>query len=76
MQANIDTQAISIWLDHGDIKRLAADYMITERQAHNILKGKSKNYRFLELLIQQAERNMNLAKRTEELRKNLNLLQK
>lgn len=66
--------AVTQWLDRGDIKRLALKENITPRQAQNIIKGKSKNYSFTERLIQQAERNMTLAQRTQQLRNNLTLI--
>ncbi|MFZ2905299.1 MAG: hypothetical protein WAZ98_03750 [Cyclobacteriaceae bacterium] len=69
-------ETILRWLDRGDIKKLALKAMISERQAHNIIKGKSKNYSFIERMVEQAEHNMRLAQRTQILQNNLYLIQK
>jgi hypothetical protein len=57
------------------LKKLAASEHITYRQARNIIKGESKNFNFLERVIQRAEENMRLAERTQILRNNLYLIQ-
>lgn len=67
-------ETILRWLDHGDVKRLAKSEAISERQAHNIIKGKSKNYAFIERLVETAEHNMHLAERTQKLKNNLYLI--
>lgn len=72
---NIDMEAIIRWIDRGEIKRTAIDVGITTRQAQNIITGKSKNFYFIEQLVQKAEANMRLAERTQQLRNNLTLIQ-
>ncbi len=73
-QPTIDMNTILMWLDRGDVKRLAEKECISERQAHNIIKGKSKNYSFIERLVEKAEHNMRLAQRTQILQNNLYLI--
>ena len=62
------------WLNKGDIKRLSDQHCITTRQARNIIKGKSRNYSFIDKLVTEAENNMRLAQRTNQLRQNLTLI--
>lgn len=72
----LDMQAVLRWLNKGDVKRLAQKHCISTRQAHNIIKGKSRNYTFIEKLVAEAENNMRLAQRTNQLRQNLTLINK
>lgn len=70
----IDYPTLRHWLDAADIHTVAQQYGITYRQAINIAKGKSKNFQFMRLLVERAEQNMQLAQRTQQLRKHLNLI--
>ena len=70
----IDVKAIMQWLDKGDVKRLASEEGISERQASNVIAGKCRNYKFLSRLADEAEHNMRLATRTQVLRNNLTLI--
>lgn len=72
--SNIEMKALKRWLDKGDIERIAKQANISKRQASNIISGRNKNFVFLRLLIETAEQNMALAKRTEVLKDNFKIL--
>ena len=55
--AEVDFELLKRWLKHGDIRELAEINLISKSLAYKILKGESKNFRFLQAALERAVEN-------------------